>query len=210
MRVRSRPASKWPLVILALLVLSLVLYGFEVKAKPTFMAIAEKKAEIIAIEALNRAVDEKVINSVDYTDLIRIERTNNGHVSHMVPNVMELNRLITVITLSVQEELKSLRGREFGIPLGELLGSRLFAIYGPRLNVGMIPLGTVSVQPVETFEEAGINQVRHSIYVEATVRIQVVIPLSRRDIEIVSQFPVAEAIVVGPVPMQYLQFYWGR
>ncbi len=210
MRVRSRPASKWPFLIICLLILSLAFYVLEVRIRPTFMAIAEKKAEIMAIEALNRAVDERVLNSIDYTDLIRIERTSDGHVSHMVPNVMELNRLITVVTLAVQEEIKSLKGQSFGIPLGELLGSHLFAIYGPRFQVGMIPLGTINVQPLETFEEAGINQVRHSMYVVATVRMQVVIPLSRREIEVVSSFPVAEAIIVGPVPQQYLHFNWGR
>lgn len=211
MRVRPRSRNLWlTWAVSALVLVSLLFVALELKVKPTFLAIAEKKAEIMAIQALNRAVDQEVVSRVDYADLIRIERTGEGYVSHMVPNLIEVNRLITIITLTVQEELSDLETSSFGIPLGEILGSHLFAAYGPRMTVGMIPLGVVNVQPVEYFQEAGINQVRHSIYVEATVRVQVVVPLSRRETTIVSQFPVAEAIIVGPVPQQYLHFNFGR
>lgn len=210
MRVRQRRPSRWPLLVLVMALVGILFFLLEAKVKPTFMTIAEKQAEILAVRALNQAVDDQVVSTLDYTDLIRIERTEEGYVSHMVPNLMEVNRLITSITLVVQEELSTMERNAFGIPLGEILGSRLFAAYGPRLSVAMIPLGVVNVKPVEYFEESGINQVRHSIYVEATIEMQVVIPLSRRETTIVSEFPVAEAIIVGPVPQQYLQFNLGR
>ncbi len=67
-------------------------------------------------------------------------------------------------------------------------------------------MGTVQVQVVDKFEQAGINQTRHMVYLVATTQIRIVVPLVSKSVSVNTQVPVAEYVVVGEVPSTYVQF----
>ena len=85
-----------------------------------------------------------------------------------------------------------------------MLGSKLLAHYGPEINLILLPVGTVEVTPRDSFQEAGINQTRHKIYLDLASKIKVVIPFISSTVDIELQVPVADAIIVGEVPETYL------
>lgn len=171
----------------------------EFTLRPTIMTLSEAKARIVAVEAINDAV-QMVIGGVEYRNLVNVRTDNQGRVVLLQYNSMEINRLATEAIAAIQNRLKQMSGERFAIPLGQVLGSKLFSFYGPRIWVNLVPIGTVQVKVKENVNEAGINQVRHMIYLEVKAWMKVVIPLVSEDIEVVSQIPVTEVTTIGEVP----------
>ena len=59
---------------------------------------------------------------------------------------------------------------------------------------------------MEAFEEAGINQTRHRIFLEIAASIQIVQPLLSSTITVKTDVPLAETIIIGNVPQAILDF----
>ena len=75
---------------------------------------------------------------------------------------------------------------------------------GPKITVKMQQVGNIVTSYESIFESAGINQTRHTIYLEAKTQVKVVIPLTTSTKEVKSQIPICETIIVGDVPQSYV------
>jgi sporulation protein YunB len=172
----------------------------ELSFKPTITQVAEVKARLLATEAINKAIYNSVISQVNYQDLIYIHKNNNNEITTMQVNTFGIRRIQAETTLEIQKILEELSGEGFKIPMGQVLSSRLLATYGPQVNVKLIPVGTVKVNIIDHFDEAGINQVRHLIYLDIESNVKIVVPLFDSTTTVATRVPIAETIIVGPVP----------
>jgi sporulation protein YunB len=173
---------------------------FDRNLRPTVLAVAIARADIIATEAINNAVTENVARNILYQDLILLEKNRDGKIILAQINTMEVNRLQSATTMRVQEALTMMQGEKIYIPLGQALGSYLLANVGPRIPITLIPVGLVNTRIIDEFEEAGINQVRHKIYVEIVAQVQVVIPFVSNETVVSTTVPIVDAIYPGEVP----------
>lgn len=197
------------LLILALIII--VPFGVvESNLKPTILAIAKAQAEQIAVKAIQDAVNEKVAKSVEYKDLIFIRTDNRGRVVLMQANTVKINSLAAEMTLDIQKSLYKLEGKVIPIPLGQVLKSQLLASLGPKIKVTLVPIGTVKVRVINDFQQAGINQTRHRLYLNVLGKVKIIIPLVSDYVEVESQVPIAETIIVGEVPQTYLNLDLGK
>lgn len=202
-----------PLVVVLGCIIVSLLTTFAIVEKnlrPTILAISKAQAEQIAVESIQDAVNEKVAKVVEYKDLIFVRTDSRGRVVLMQPNTVKINSLAADTTLEVQKALKKLEGNVFKIPLGQTLGSQLLASYGPKIKVTIVPIGTVKVIVEDKFEQAGINQTRHRLYLNIFSKVKIVIPLVSDSVEVSSQVPIAETIIVGEVPGTYLNLNLGK
>ncbi|SDF24183.1 sporulation protein YunB [Sporolituus thermophilus] len=210
MRFSVRKKSSVPLfAIMGLLLFSLVAYVFwrvEVHLKPTLMAIAEARATAIATQTINNVINDKVSRTIEPQTLVTVRFDSKGRVVLIQPNAMEFNKLAADTTIKVQDALHTITEEKIYIPIGQVLGSQILASWGPKILVTIIPMGTVQVKVVDKFEQAGINQTRHMVYLMATTQIRIVVPLVSKSISVHTQVPVAEYVVVGEVPNTYVQF----
>jgi sporulation protein YunB len=173
-------------------------------------AIARKKTEVLATEIINQVLVDVLAEQCRYSSIIYLEKDASGRIVFMQPNLVMVNQIKLQALNEVQAALGTLGHMTFGIPLGRIFGSRVFAAAGPDLRVGVIPMGTAEVSVREQFEEAGINQTRHVVYLLCRARMQVMIPLHRELIEVTNEFPLVESIIVGEVPDSYFQLKWNR
>ncbi len=174
---------------------------FELRVRPTLLAVADVQVTRMAVEAINQTVQQEVSrNNIGYQDFITVHRDYNGRVALMQANTIRINKLAADITLDVQQRLRSLERETVLVPLGQIMGSRIFADLGPRISIRIYPMGVVNVNVMDSFEQAGINQTRHKIYLDFKTMVRVVIPLHSGEVEVVTKVPVAESIVVGDVP----------
>lgn len=184
-----------------------ILFAFiEKQIAPSVLAIAEARARIIATEAINKAVKERITKNIKYTDLIAIHKDINGQVTLIQINTIEINRIETETSLEVIKTLKEISMEKIKIPLGIITGSKILSNMGPLINVSLYPVGTVYVDTSEAFEEAGINQTRHKILLDITAQVRIVQPLLSSRVEIKTSVPIAETIIVGTVPQTILDF----
>jgi sporulation protein YunB len=120
------------------------------------------------------------------------------------PNLPLVNRTAARAALAIEEALRTLPDDPVEIPLGQALGSKLLAAYGPMIPVTLIPYGALAIDFKERFEQAGINQTLLVIYMEADEMVQVVVPLVSRPVHLDVQIPVAQGWIVGHVPETYV------
>lgn len=182
----------------------IMLMIFEHSFRPVIRQLAEARARIAATEAVNQAIKSKIIN-VDYSDLINVQKDNSGHIVLMQPNIVRINQLAASTTLAVQQSLKDNTCLHFYIPFGQVLGSQLLANWGPHIGVSVYPVGTVQTRVFDRFEDAGINQTRHQLYLDIQSRVKVVVPLTNTDVTVDAQVPITDTVIVGQVPSTYLR-----
>lgn len=192
-------------ILICIIILS-TLWMMETHLKPTLLAIAEAKATFIATQTINQVINDKVNLNIDPQTLMNVTLDSRGRVVLIQPNTMEFNKIAADTTIKVQNILKDIGEEKIDIPMGQILGSQLLASLGPSITVTVIPIGTVQVKVIDKFEQAGINQTRHMIYLIATTQIKIVVPLVSKSISVDTQMPIAEYVVVGDVPNTYVQF----
>lgn len=199
---RLRNYSLLTFIFLCLLVFLLFrgFWSMEKKLRPAILSIAQIKADLLATDAVNRAILEEVAHGILYQDLISIKQDNSGKIIMAQINTMEINRLMAKTTIATQNALKDIGKEPIKIPLGEVLDSYLLAAYGPDIPVKLIPIGRVNTSLIDSFEEAGINQVRHKIYLDVFTEIRIVIPFISDEIEVHTTIPLADTIYPGEVP----------
>lgn len=210
MRFAVRKRRKVPTLTLTLiLIIAMFFYSFwimETNLKPTLLTIAEAKATLTATEAINNVINDYVSRSIDPQTLVNVKVDSRGRVVLIQPNTLEFNKLAADITIKVQDALKKIVDEKISIPVGQVLGSQILASMGPKITVTIIPIGTVQVKVVDKFEQAGINQTRHMVYLVATTQIRIVVPLVSKSVMVNTQVPISEYVVVGEVPSTYVQF----
>lgn len=205
-RVKTR-RRKYEVFILFMAIIILVFFAFvEKQIAPSVLAIAEARARVVATEAINKAVKERITRNIKYTDLIAVHKDINGQVTLIQVNTIEINRIETETSLEVLKALKSISMEKIKIPLGLVTGSKILSNMGPVINVSLYPVGTVYVDISEAFEEAGINQTRHKILLDIEAHVRIVQPLLTSRVEIKTSVPIAETIIIGNVPQTILDF----
>jgi sporulation protein YunB len=194
-------------IMITLIFISLGIFIFiEKQLSPSIFAIAEARARILATEAINRAVKDKITNNIQYKDLITIHKNASGQITLIQVNTIEINRLETETTLEVVKTLQDITMDGIKIPLGMITGSKILANFGPAIKVSLYPVGTVYVNTTEAFEEAGINQTRHRIMLDINAEIKIVQPFLSSNMVVKTDVPIAETIIVGNVPQAILDF----
>lgn len=210
MRFQVRKKSKVPSITIIIIVMISIffymLWFVELHLKPTLLTIAETRATLIATQSISHVINEKISKQIDPQNLVLTKVDNQGKVVLIQPNTMEFNKLAADTTVKVQEVLEKLSEEKINIPIGQVLGSQFLASMGPQLTVTIIPIGTVQVKVIDKFEQAGINQTKHMVYLVATTEVKIVVPLVSKSVSVDTQVPVAEYVVVGEVPSTYVQF----
>jgi sporulation protein YunB len=202
-RPRRLPRGSVVSFVLLVFFFFLLIEGFimvERKLRPAILAIAAIKAHGLAIEAINEAILENVARGILYQDLINVEQNNEGRIVMAQINSMEVNRVVAEATIATRKALSDLEKRQVSIPLGEAMDNYLLATYGPDIPVRLVPFGRVNTEIIDSFEEAGINQTRHKIYLHINTEVQIVIPFIAESVQVETTVPVADAVYMGEVP----------
>lgn len=208
-RYNNRKVFAYTYIIL-ILVLLLVIYGFilvDRKIKPTVLTIAEIKAKQIASKAINESINDKITDDIRYQDLYFIRTDSEGNITFMQANTIMMNKLAAEVALTVQQKMQKIGSEDnnnIRIPLGNILGSQLLAQYGPKVKVRVTTIGRVNVDFYTEFEQSGINQTRHKIYLQVNTQVKTVIPFTSQTMPVQSTVPIAETIIVGRVPENYV------
>lgn len=177
-----------------------IFYSLEQSIEPVLAKVAEVKAKQIAVETINRVITDKIVNNVEYQELMFIHKDVNNRPVLIQPNLIKIEKLQATTLLEVNEALKNLPHQEFGIPLGVVLDSKLLAALGPELKVSIVPMGTVDVEVINEFKQAGINQTRHILSLKVNTEINVLIPFMDSQAKVSTMVQVADNIIIGPVP----------
>lgn len=187
------------LLLIVILLFSIV----EKNLKPTFLTIADSKAHGIAEDAINKALYDKVLANINYNDLVFVHKDSQQRITMMQANSIKIAQILSLANLEIKENLNCIKEDTINVPLGQAFGSQILANYGPNIKVSIAPVGNVDVKFYDEFQQAGINQVRHILYLKINTTIKIVIPLVSETVLVENNIPIAETIIVGQVPDTY-------
>lgn len=203
---RRRLPIKRAVVLLLAVAVAFALATADARLKPIVEKVAAQQVHLAVVRLINEAVYDQLGSGVAYQQLVNVSRDESGRVTLMQPDTVKITRLVTSIARDVENRLSGLSRRDVNIPLGLLTGSLLLADKGPNLVVGLVPVGSVSVDVRDEFTSAGINQTKHSIMLDIVVKVGILLPMQTSFAEICDSLPIVESVIVGPIPETYLNF----
>ena len=208
MTYRSRKSKIRRRVILiavaVLLIVLLVCMHLNVTRVLTSAAEAQLRAR--AATAVNEAVFMTLSDGgVRYSDLVHVERGADGDIQALTCDAVEINRIARETAYQAQALLQEMCDEGIAVPLGAFTGIEAWAGFGPEIHMEIIPVAEVACRFVSGFESAGINQTKHSVYLEVVCEMSVVMPAKTHRFSAISQVLISESILVGEVPNVYLQ-----
>lgn len=201
--IRRKNKNQRVIIFLIFLLFPIVIFeAITLLVEPSIMALCQIRATSIGVTVSSTAVKE-VMNELDYTDLVALEKDNDGKIIALKAKVIEMNQISSQIAAKMQELYSQINDAYVKIPIGNFTGNTLLAGRGPNIIVRIIPVGTVSTDFKTEFISTGINQTRHRIYLEIISKVRIVAPLTTKTIEVVNNVNVAETVLVGDVPNSF-------
>ena len=184
-----------------LAVLALLVLLAERNLTRVVLSLAQAQARAMAVRVLNESAASLLSSGeVTYDSLMHVTADEYGQVRLIQANTPEMNRLAARVSLLAQEQLRSAPDSAVRVPLGSVLGLTILAGAGPKVEVRILPVGSVHAQFHTDFQTAGINQTRHRVSLTLTAQVQLVIPTGAQTVEVTTQVAMAESIIVGEVP----------
>ena len=204
-RRRLRRGKALGVVIGALALASLLFIYFQRNVTRVLVSISEATMRASTTVAVNDAVYYTLSDELRYEDLVTIERDSLGNVVSVAANPLKINKIARDTASISQSNLKSLSLNGIPIPLGALTGIEAFAGLGPQIPFRIIPVSSVACDFSSAFESVGINQTKHSIYLNVIADISIVMPSRTENFAVVTEILVGEYVIVGNVPDTFLQ-----
>lgn len=159
----------------------------------------------ITTVAVNDAIYYTLSDQVRYEDLVTVSRDDEGNIQAISSNSFQINRIARDTAYMSQQNLKKMSEDGIQVPLGAFSGVEAWAGFGPKINLKIIPISNVECRFVSEFEGAGINQTKHSIYLEIVADISIIMPSGTSNFASLTEVLICESVLVGKVPDTYLQ-----
>lgn len=203
---RKRRKRKLLISLLVFLSLAILLFiYFQRNVTRVLISISEATMRASTTIAVNDAIFYTLSDEIRYEDLVQITRDNDGNIIAVAANPLKINKIARDTASISQSNLKNLSLNGIPVPLGALTGIEAFAGLGPSIHFRIIPVSSVTCDFSSTFESVGINQTKHSIYLNVVADISIVMPSRTENFAVVTEILVGEWVIVGNVPDAYLQ-----
>lgn len=198
------------MLVVSVVVLSV--YSFNVARNNLIDFVDEyTSANIMAelVDGINNAV-LKILSDNDayqnYDNFIEISVGSDGNVSLINVNMLMVNLLLCDLTEKTQINVNNLcKEKIYNVPFYAITGSLMLAQLGKNIEIEVKPIGHVECKLSSKFDGVSVNQTRHSIFVDITARVKMILPLYVKDLYVNTKIVVAESVIVGKVPEVYLQ-----
>ena len=203
---KKRRKRRFYLFLLIFLALGVTLFiYFQNNVPRVLISISEATMRASTTVAVNDAVFYTLSDEMRYEDLVTITRDEAGNIVGIGANALKINKIARDTASISQSNLKNLSLNGIPVPLGALTGIEAFAGLGPSIHFRIIPVSSVSCDFSSAFESVGINQTKHSIYLNVVADISIVMPSRTENFAVVTEILIGESVIVGKIPDTYLQ-----
>jgi len=172
---------------------------------PVIKHMCEEEVRALATSGINNAIHIVIDENLEYEDFVNIMMNNDKEITMVQLNFVKINRLARDLANLSEASIRTIGTQTVEIPLGAFTGSSVFAGYGPPIGVRLLPIGDVICDFKSNFDEMGINQTRHRLYVDIKTTIRIVLPLDDIPLELNMMVLVVENIIIGKVPDTFVQ-----
>ena len=154
---------------------------------------------------INASLKEGIYSSELDGPLIHVERDENGNIKYLEPDSRLINKLVLEFMTEVNDTYNLDDTQAVKVNLGVITGSKILSQLPFTVKVKVQPLSLTRFQYETEFETQGINQTRYYVYCTINSQVRILAPFTDKVSEINRRFLLAEAIIVGDVPGNYVE-----
>ena len=196
--------SKEYKLVLAVLITAILTVCYLVKTiGPTFNQLCLNEAKSVATQIVHETIDE-VMEKYGYNDLVTLVKDKERKIVSMQANIAIINKIISQISLKIQDKIDNTPNRDIYIRLGSFTGIKLLSGRGPKVPIRISSIGNINTEVMSEFTSTGINQSIHRIFTNITCKIEVLTPFNTISNEIEEKIILAENVIIGNIPENYL------
>ncbi len=188
--------------------IGLVILGSVFVFKDAFGENIAQTAEAVAIKHVSSKINDSLkegFYSESFDEpLLYVERDDEGTIQYIEPNSRLINKLLLSFSTNVKENYSMEDIEVIKVNLGVLTGSRILSQLPFLVEVKVHPISLTKFEYATEFETEGINQTRYYVYCNLSSEIQIVAPFTDKNATISRKILLAEAIIVGKVPDNYV------
>ena len=188
-------------VILVIIgVASLFIY-IDLCLRPVVITVAQYHIQSL----INKAVNNAIITVMDetqfsYEDLVEINRNSNDEIVSVNYNSLHINKLRSELIKISIEETQKIPVSYVYIPIGNITSIDILQNKGPKLKFTITPSSYVEADVESVFQNTGINQINHQIFINVKVTANALIPNYSTSVYSENKVCVAETVIIGKVP----------
>ena len=172
------------------------------KLQPSFIEYAKVYSKNIANEVVNSAVDDVFVKE-EYQSLAKIMENSSENIKAIETDTAKINRLKSAIIQSMQKNIDSHKSDTVYVPLGSCSNLYFLAGLGPKVPIRIYPVSIVNADFKESFDSVGINQVKHKLYLDVSMKMSFVGMMFAQSDTVETSVLLNETIIVGDTPTYY-------
>lgn len=188
------------IIILIIVIFNIMIVFFDKRVMPSITEIGIIMAKSQTLDIINEESVEILSQEFKYDEMIKIQKDNEGNIILIQADTIKLNYIAAKLSTECNKKLRDMNNSTIKVPFGWMTDKSAFYSLGPKITTEIEPIGNISTSYESKFESAGINQTRHKIYLNVTAKIRLKLPLKNQDIEVNTQIPVSDTIIVGKIP----------
>ena len=190
-------------IILILVIAALVMINTLNAIDPIFEKICTDEAKGIITIEVNRITTANA-DKYQESEMITIKQDENGNIQLLQVNSRPLNNMISDITNDIQISLDDNDKATSYIPFGSITGVKWLSGVGPKIPIKIALSGTIQTKVRNEFDDAGINQTIHRLWLDVICDINILTPYEVIGAQVENEVILSENIIVGGVPNVYL------
>ena len=172
------------------------------KLQPSFIEYAKVYSNNIANEVVNSAVDDVFVKE-EYQSLAQVMENSSENIKAIETDTAKINRLKSAIIQSMQKNIDSHKSDTVYVPLGSCSNLYFLAGLGPKVPIRIYPVSIVNADFKESFDSVGINQVKHKLYLDVSMKMSFVGMMFAQSDTVETSVLLNETIIVGDTPTYY-------
>lgn len=172
------------------------------KLQPSFIEYTKVYSNNIANEVVNSAVDDVFVKE-EYQSLAKIMENSSENIKAIETDTAKINRLKSAIIQSMQKNIDSHKSDAVYVPLGSCSNLYFLAGLGPKVPIRIYPVSIVNADFKESFDSVGINQVKHKLYLDVSMKMSFVGMMFAQSDTVETSVLLNETIIVGDTPTYY-------
>ncbi len=184
-------------------IIILLVYYLSKVVNPIMYTYGEATIQKLLTISSNNAIGD-IISTMQYDDIVKIKYDDNGDVITIEAISSKINQISNNLAKKTQEEIDNSSKLGINIPIGTCSGIGFLSGKGNNINISIEPMGNASCNFYTTFEDAGINQTNHKIFVNIETEASLIMPFAFKKVKKSTSYLLAECIIVGKIPSVYL------
>ncbi len=187
-----------------LLVIFIAFLYFHFVVGPLVATVSRAQVDSVATTAVSDAIYEVMEeNNYTYEDFLDVKYSSDGNVASVVAKPVAVNYFARQLSTSAQIMLDDMP-KTIKVPMGSFSGINALSGIGPKVNVQLVPIGSIITSFSSQLSSAGINSTLLSIYIDVSASVSVVLPLATQKVDFITQVLICEFVINGKVPQVYL------